>query len=522
MDFVLKRAVRGPGLLLLGLALSLAGVVATRSKGASAGLVSARAGMEHVRFLAADRLAGRGNGKEGLEEAARYIADRFEEFGLEPAGDSGSYFQPFTVTLTSKLGAESFLEIGGRGIEAELRLHRDFEPMSFSAEGEIEAPLVFVGYGITAPEHDYDDYDAVDVRGKVALMLRHTPREKRPDGPFAPDRGHATFVAKAVNARSHGARALLIVNDPINHRGEPDLLLEFGVDLGVDDLGIPSIHLKREVAEKLFASVGKDLARVQESIDDRLAPSSFGLAGTKAHLRVEVRRRRGEVKNVLGYLPSATRDGGEEFLVVAGHYDHLGLGGRRSEGRDTEGQIHNGADDNASGTAGVLELARVFSTRLDLKRGILFSAFAGEELGLRGSRHYVRNPTLPLARAVAMLNLDMIGRLRDDRVYVGGADSSPGFRPVLERLGTEEDLAVSFGFSGYGASDHSSFLLREIPSLFFFTGLHDDYHKPSDDWERLNPAGMAKVLRLAYRTADYLQALPERPPFRSSRKERRR
>jgi hypothetical protein len=478
--------------------------------------LSGNSALEHIRFLSSDELGGRGNGSDGLAHARDYIAAQFSKFGLAPAGEDGTYFQPFSVTIGGELGEENTLELGTEESMEKLRLHGDFEPMTFTGSGELEAsPIVFVGYGITALEHDYDDYAGVDVRGKTVLLFRHIPREGRSDGPFDERRGHATFVTKVVNAKGHGAAAVLLVTDPVNHQGEPDELVAFGQDLGADDLSIPAIHLKRFVVQRLFERLGKDLAAVQEDIDENLAPRSFELEGARVSLNLDVERRESIVQNVLGYLPPPGASGDEEVLVIGAHYDHLGIGGgRHSRARDGQDDIHNGADDNASGTAGMMELARVLSEeRASLKRGILFAAFAGEELGLLGSRHYTEEPSFPLEQTVAMINLDMIGRLREGKLFIGGVGSSPVFQPKLEELVAGQELTLDFSFSGYGSSDHASFVRVGIPCLFFFTGLHRDYHRPSDDWDQINPAGEEQVLRLAYQMADYIQALPERPPF---------
>ena len=499
-------------------------VVSAQSERLSVELVSGNAALEHIRFLSSDALGGRGNGSEGLDKAADYIAARFEELGLRPAGDDAGYFQPFEVSLGSSLGQNNFLRFEGSSGEMDLRLHRDFEPMTFSGAGDVEAtPVVFVGYGITAPEYEYDDYAGVDVEGKAALVMRHTPRETG-DGPFDPSRGHATFVSKVVNAKAHGATAVLMVTDPVHHPGDPKGLVKFGQDLGADDLVIPVVHLKQAVVERLLPEGGAKLSVLQENIDKNLEPASFELTDVQVHLRTDLERERRFVKNVLGYLPAGVSSssasqsnpsvpsGNDELLVIGAHYDHLGRGGKHP-GKG-ENQIHNGADDNASGTAGVLELARVLAgERGDLKRGVLFAAFAGEELGLLGSRYYTRHPTFPLERTVAMLNLDMIGRLREGKLFVGGVGTSPIFQSKLEALAVDEDLALTFSFSGHGSSDHTSFTMEGVASLFFFTGLHRDYHKPSDDWEQINASGAERVLKLAYQMADYVQALPERPAF---------
>jgi Zn-dependent M28 family amino/carboxypeptidase len=312
----------------------------------------------------------------------------------------------------------------------------------------------------------------------------------------------------------------MLINDPLNHQDEPDRLLRYGDDLGTESVELPAIHIKRDVAAKLFEKAGTDLLQVQKDIDEGLEPVSFELTDSNVRMSLEVSRTSVTVRNVLGYLPPAEPNeptSNDELLIIGAHYDHVGFGERNSKAVvKGEGQIHNGADDNASGTAGVIELARVFATRNDLNRGILFLAFAAEELGLLGSSYYTQNPTIPLEKTVAMLNLDMIGRLRDDKLYIGGVGSSPVFRTKLEEIGEAAGVSFIYNFSGYGSSDHTSFNRIEIPALFFFTGLHGDYHRPSDDWQEINTVGGERVLRIAYQMADYLQSLPERPTFSRS------
>jgi hypothetical protein len=479
--------------------------------------------LRHIRFLASDKLGGRGNGTPGLEEAARYIAGHFRNLGLEPAGDNGTYYQPFTVSLEATLGPGNGLSwtLDGRSFE-EARLGVDFEPMSFSGRGERSASLVFAGYGITAPQHGYDDYAGVDARGKVVLVLRHHPRESGDRGPLGA-RAHTSFASKASAARARGAAALLIVNDPLNHR-DSDELVRFGGRSDREKESLPTAFISRALAGKLVAAAGTSLEALQGVIDRAMLPASREIPDVRVRLAVDVERREAEVRNVLGYLPPARPSASGELMVIGAHYDHLGTG----KARENAAEIHNGADDNASGTAGVIELGRLFALRRShLKRAILFAAFAGEELGLLGSSHYVAHPTRPLERTVAMLNLDMIGRLRD-KLYVGGAESSPAFKSRLEALATREGISLSYGFSGYGSSDHTSFHEKGIPALFFFTGLHRDYHQPSDDSEEIDAHGAAAVLRVAYAMAEQVESLPQRPAFsevaegEGSRRERRR
>ncbi|MGH9323681.1 MAG: M28 family peptidase [Vicinamibacteria bacterium] len=468
---------------------------------------------EHLRYLSSDELSGRGNGSSGLEEAALYIRKRFETLGLEPAGEGGTYFQTFRVMTGQEIGRHTAALMKLPDGKRTLTGGSDFEPLTFSASGEIEAPVIFAGYGVTAPEHDYDDYAGIDVRGKIVLLLRYAPVV------FGEQGWHATFVRKAENAASHGAAALMIVNGPRHHRD--DRLVPFGIDIGAEGTSIPVIHLKREHAEALVGAGGRTLLDLQAGIDEDLTPRSFAIENAEVALTVDVRRSAATVSNVLALL-SASGDtwsplpSAMEHIVIGAHYDHLGLGEKGSRDRRARGSIHNGADDNASGVAGVLELARVFSQTPNRPRGVLFAAFAGEELGLKGSSYYTAHPTLPLKHAVAMINLDMIGRLRHDLLYLGGIELLPELTRTVEVRLEEEGLAYSGRFTAEEASDHAPFIRAGVPSLFFFTGLHGDYHKPTDDAQFINFEGMERVLRAGYRLSDYMLRTKERPTLVAS------
>ncbi|GMR23907.1 MAG: hypothetical protein BMS9Abin37_2383 [Acidobacteriota bacterium] len=462
----------------------------------------------HVRYLASDELGGRGNGTDGLRLAARYVASEFEKLELSPAGESGTYFQTFRVMVGKKIGR--WTEVSLRYPEGTqlLEVASDFQPMTFSSAGELSAPVVFAGYGVTAPEHDYDDYGNVDVEGKIVMLLRYVPGQSLEQGPFEKDGWHATFVRKAKNAVSHGARGIIFVNGLSYNR--EDRLIPFGVDVGTESIPVPAIHMRRENAEQFLRAAGASLGDLQRNIDDRLAPRSFELEGVFADIAIDVRRTIVEVSNVLAYLPPTTGNS-PEHIVIGAHYDHLGLGGSGSRERQANGKIHNGADDNASGVAGVLELARVFRELENRPRGILFAAFAGEELGLRGSNYYTDNATFRLEDAVAMINLDMIGRLRHKRLFIGGADIVPSLRQTLDRLTGDEELTYSTRFSAETSSDHASFIRAGVPALFFFTGLHGDYHKPTDDLQFVNFEGMEQVLEVSYNLTDHLLRASKRP-----------
>jgi len=467
--------------------------------------------LAEVKYLASPELKGRGTGDPGLEKAARYIERQFRAAGLQPL--SQGYFQKFPVTTKARLGPRNRFEFSENGRRKTLRVQQDFIPFNFSASGKLAGGVVFAGYGITAPEYHYDDYAGLDVRGKLVLVLRHEPQENDEKSVFLGKllTQHALFWTKAANAKRHGAAALLVVGDPVHHPGDRDELWKFGRFAGPMDAGIPAMQVKVAVAEEWLAASGKKLDQVAEAIDKDLQPRSFALPGSiEVHAEADLRREVKTVRNVCGFLPGAS----DEYVVIGAHYDHLGLGDQNSLAPSQAGQVHPGADDNASGTAGVIELARWFGSQPKQKRGLLFLAFAGEELGLLGSRYWVDHPELDQGKAVAMINLDMIGRVRDHKVYVGGAGSGTTFQTLLDRVLPQHNLKAD-GISGAeaGASDHASFLSKQTPALFFFSGLHADYHKPSDTWDKIDAPDAAQLLAAVAEIATGLADEPDRPRF---------
>jgi hypothetical protein len=374
---------------------------------------------------------------------------------------------------------------------------------------------VFAGYGITAPEYGYDDYAGIDAAGKAVIVLRHEPQEYE-NGSIFEGRvytEHSQLAAKAANARRHGASALILVNDTGNHSGS-DALDPFTAVPAAGDPGIPYIQVKAELGERWFAAAERDFRSTQSEIEQQLEPHAFAFPDTlRVTLSTEIARERRPVCNVAAYLPGLT----DEYVIVGAHYDHLGTGEQFSMAPSEKGKPHPGADDNASGTAGVLALAREFAARFAHerpRRGVLFLTFAGEELGLLGSGHYVRNPLLPIGKAVAMINMDMIGRVRDARVIVGGSASGTGLAAVVEQAERGSELTFDTSESAvYGSSDHTSFVTRQVPVLFFFSGLHLDYHRPSDTWDKIEVASATKLLEVVERVAALLLDAPERPRF---------
>jgi len=468
--------------------------------------------LAHIKYLASPEMRGRATGSPELETAADYIAHQFRSIGLKPV-EGSSYFQAFPVTTNARLGRENRFEYTEGGKTLRLKSGEGFIPLNFSSRGKVAGAVVFVGYGITAPEYNYDDYKDVDAKGKLVLILRHEPQEFDEhsvfDGKVYTE--HSQFWSKATNAKNHGARGVILVSDTFNHRGESDDLEKFERKVGPGDAGIPFVQIKEDVAARWISDAGRNLEEIAAAIDRDLKPQSFALPGSiEVRENVDVERAVKTVHNVAGYLPGET----DEYAIIGAHYDHLGLGEQYSLAPLQAGTVHPGADDNASGTAGVIELARWFASQPKQKRGILFMTFAGEELGLLGSSFYVNHPELPLAKAVAMINLDMIGRVREGKVYIGGAATGTNFRETLEPVLARYPMHMDFSeTTGYGSSDHTSFTTKQVPVLFFFSGLHADYHKPSDTWDKIDAPDAAKLLDLIAEVSVQLCAEAERPQF---------
>jgi hypothetical protein len=480
-----------------------------------------------VTFLAADEREGRAPGTRGIEAAADYIATEFKRLGLKTAPGATGYFQPFTISGAAVLkGTQELVFSAGEGKSITGTFKADFMPLGLGTGGTFNGvPLVFAGYGISARDDakrlDYDDYQGIDVRGKAVLVIRREPRQGKDSSPFDGSRTsrYATFAHKATNAFAHGAVAVLFVNDSASLGSEKDALLSFNAG-GFELLSnLAFVMLSRELGDLLMSAAGeRSLEALEHEIESDLKPRSRELKGVRLSGRIGIERQGIETRNVIGVL-EATGPHRDETVVVGGHYDHLGNGGLLSGSlaflsRD----IHNGADDNASGTTMVMEMARRLAARPDpLPRRVVFIGFSGEERGLLGSHHYVEHPLFPLASTVMMLNCDMVGRLNSrNELTMIGTGSSAGIDALVDILGKSAGLTIKkvSGMSdGFGGSDHQSFYGKGVPVLFAFTGVHADYHRPGDDADRINYAGMSRI-------ADYLELIlldlirrPERPAF---------
>jgi hypothetical protein len=457
-------------------------------------------------------MEGRAAGSTGAAKAAEYIAREFQKAGLQPGGEGGRYLQPFDLVTEIRLGQGNRLELITPDQPSEPKEYRpwsEFLPLAFSEEGEVEGQVVFVGYGISAPELGYDDYAGIDAKGKIALMMTHEPREQDQRGPFRATEAfhYTTNRYKVINAREHGAAAVLLVTDPNNHPRDEESVLALRGASGSGS-GIPAMSIMGRVADALLAATGKTLSQLQQEIDRRPAPTSFPIPGATIRAKVALLRERGTTANVVGILPGRDPLLKGEAVVIGAHYDHLGFGGEHSLAPAAFNAVHPGADDNASGTSSLITLARALVEARGAKRTVVFVAFSGEELGLLGSYYYVKQPPIPVERTVAMINLDAIGRMQKGRVYVQGVGSGEGLREIVQESSSGLGLDLALQDDGFGPSDHTAFYARERPVVHFFTGPHLDYHRPSDTIDKIDGEGLRAVTILAYRAA---MAIANRP-----------
>lgn len=440
-----------------------------------------------VRTLAADDMEGRGLGTKGITRAADYLEQRAKAIGLKPAFGK-SFRQEFPVKTGVALGDGNRLADVPRA---------DWTPLGFSSSGAFSGELVFAGYGIDAPPLGYRDFEGVDLKGKVALILRYEPQERDEKSPFDgkhPSRWSALRY-KTLQARERGAVAVIFVTGPLQDEGQ-NKIPALANDGPESQAGLPVLQVRTSVAEAWLKGAGVDLAQLQKDIDSDLKPRSRA-TGVRISGNTDVRATFAKTENVAGVLRGAGALA-DQVVVVGAHYDHLGMGGPGSL-RPNVTAVHNGADDNASGTAAVLAAAERLTRSLASvknRRTIVFTWFSAEESGLGGSSYFVANAPLPLKNVVGMINLDMVGALRDDKLMALGSDSAPQWKALIDRAATATKLNVTSSGDGYGPSDQTSFYGKQIPVLHFFTGAHDRYHTPDDDAASINFAGIDRIAEL--------------------------
>lgn len=461
----------------------------------------------HINYLASDELEGRMTGTDELYKAAVYIQNEFDRYGLHPLFD-GSYFQEFPYMAGIELGENNFLSINTGNIKKDLKVKTDFIPLSFTDNFSISGNLVFAGYGIEADNLNYNDYKNLDVTDKIVLVLRNHPDKKNPHSEF--DK-FSSLRYKSTTARDKGARGIIFIND---FEKDPDELIELKYDNAAPIKEIAAMHIKRSFIKEILNSENKSLTDIVGIIDDKLSPNSFEIVNSKIELNTEINRIEKISWNVGALIPGNDENYTNEYVVIGAHYDHLGWGEQNSLYMGDIPMIHYGADDNASGTTGLLELAEKFmSVKDQLKRSVIFTAFSGEELGLLGSAYMVNNFPVPIEDVITMINMDMIGRLNENNdLIVYGTGTSSNWKQILDEKNTYE-LNLTFNDEGFGPSDHSSFYGKQIPVLFFFTGTHADYHKPSDTADKINADGQEKILHFVYDVANEVIQFDSKPEY---------
>jgi len=458
---------------------------------------------KNIEVLAADSMEGRGLSTQGILRAADWIEKQLRKDGFAPAFD-GSYRQPLKVKVGIRLTEGNTLEGTARD---------NWTPLGCSSPGEFEGELAFAGYGIEAPAVGYRDMEGMDLHGKIALILRYEPQEKDEASPFdgrKPSRYSAQRY-KVLQARERGAVAVIFVTGPLQDEGK-DKLPALANDGPESPAGLPVLQVKTSVAQEWLRGAGVDLKKFQESVDRDLTPRSVAATGVHLKGKVALEALYADSANLGGLIPG--RGALAQGVVVLGaHYDHLGYGGQGSM-RPNEKAIHNGADDNASGTVAAMQIGAQLRKALASEtnhRTILVVLFTGEEVGLAGSSTFVQHPPVPLDRITAMINLDMVGRLRDGQLVALGSQTAPEWSAILEAAGREApDLKLNSRGDGYGPSDQTSFYASGIPVLHFFTGAHEEYHTPQDDAATLNAQGAAQIEEFTIALIQDLATRPDR------------
>lgn len=481
---------------------------------------------QRVEFLASDELEGRMTGSEGAKRAAEHIAMQFSQLNLNPVGDEASYFQEFEFTAGRRIIAEEnrfhiTRQMHGSEQVMEFSVERDFQPLSFSRNGVVEGEVVFVGYGLTVPGElgeGYDAYAGLDVKDKIVVALRYVPEDVEPERRQQLNR-YAGLRYKAMQAREQGAKAFLVVAGPNSPNAGKLIPLDF--DSSLADSGIVAASISDTVANALFAPSGKNLKDIQSGLDVENPHflGQFPLPDVNIRIVVSVEKVKKTDQNVVALLPPPELTDDTEYVIVGAHYDHIGHGEIGSLARKgEEGQIHNGADDNASGTAVVLELATTLSEAYQkhpekFRRGIIFALWSGEELGLIGSTHFVNDPVVPLEKVAAYINFDMVGRLRENKLILQGVGSSSVWTKLIEKRNIPIGFNLTLQEDPYLPTDVTAFYPKEVPVLSFFTGGHEDYNRPTDDPETLNFNGIERISDFAHGIVLDLISADERPEY---------
>ncbi|MDP6251786.1 MAG: M20/M25/M40 family metallo-hydrolase [Verrucomicrobiota bacterium] len=482
---------------------------------------------EHVAYLASDELEGRRTGSEGIRKAGNYIRQYLARAGLQPIGseqDSFNHTFEFTGGVELVKPENKMILRGHTGKDQAFELDNDFRPLAFSANGEIEGEVVFAGYGLTKPGElgvGYNSYSDIDVKDKIVMVLRYVPEDISVDRRQKLNR-YAGLRYKALIARNNGAKALLVVTGP--NSPNPGALAKLSFDTSMAGAGIPVLSISGEAGNSLVEFYGKPLKQLQNALDKENPHSVHGLSlpGIVLKIKTSLKRIRQQDSNLVALLPPTSQGDTAkptEYVMLGAHYDHLGRGETGGFGvKSEEGMVHNGADDNASGVAALLEMAAHLAKRREARpdefqRGVIFSFWSGEELGLIGSARYAAKPTVNLSNVVAYLNFDMVGRLRDNKLTLQGVGSSGAWKKLIERRNILAGFDLTLQRDPYLPTDTTSFYPKGIPVLAWFTGSHKEYHRPADDTDTLNFEGLERITKFAGNMVRDLAKGGERPDY---------
>jgi hypothetical protein len=448
----------------------------------SAQEISSKRLKKHIEYLASDSLKGRYPGTAEHLLAAQYIRDSFKKSGLTLLGNNG--LQSFSLVTGVKLADGNSLKVDGKSLE----LGKDFNPMGLTGNGAVSGDVVFVGYGFQIKNDSiaWNDYLNVDVKGKWVLVIRLDPELDNPKSALA-EFGQDRF--KVRSAIDNGAIGVLMVNS--TEFDKEDGVEKLRYDQSQSRSAIPVISVTRAVADQILASQGKTFTEMEKALKTNHQPVSFATS-VKIDGVTAVDAQVVETQNIVGYIKGSENP--DQFVVVGAHFDHLGFGGSGTGSRKPDTvAVHNGADDNASGTALVMELARALA-KSKPDKSILFMAFTAEEMGLIGSKYFTAHPLVDKSKIVAMVNMDMVGRLNDNKeLMVGGTGTAKEADSLLTVAAAKYPFHIKRDPQGTGPSDHSAFYVENIPVLYFTSGLHDQYHTPEDDANLINYEGEATI-----------------------------
>ncbi|MFY9253720.1 MAG: M20/M25/M40 family metallo-hydrolase [Fuerstiella sp.] len=486
---------------------------------------------DDIKYLASDELQGRGVETAGIELAAQHILTEYEKYGLKPGMPDGTFRQTFDITVGDlKINdATKVVFTNASGVQKSLAIEKQFQPLQRGKNGSCSGELFFIGYGIASDEDSYNEYAGMDVEGKILVMLRREPQQADVNGGFkgTETTAHSYIDTKLSLAIKNKAAGVIFVNDTQSVPTAEQDDLSDPSSFGTVGAGIPFVHVKQSVVNELLSGspltvTGVDgtpqtltnLKSVCEFIDGSLKPVSQAMTGNKAEVNTDFSASSVVATNLIGVI-EGEGELANETIVVGGHYDHLGYGGYGSRAQNRKGEIHNGADDNATGTAAVMEMVRRVATGPKPKRRIVFICFSGEERGLLGSKYYVSNPVFPLENTVAMLNYDMIGTLRNNKIEVNGVGTAAEFANIVAAADTVSPLDITIVEHPFAGSDHLPFFQKEIPVMFCFTGVTPRYHTPDDDFETINVEGVVSVIDFTESLLRGIDALPAAPEFKN-------